>query len=97
MPDPGAISASDWLQIGKWLTRLWVYFFFIVAFAFTFLTAHAVIPSLVASGQLPQQAVKLRPLMYGGCLLLLAGAGVFMNWTFDKSHLLEQFWGRFWI
>ena len=97
MPDPGAIDALDWLEIGKWLTRLWVYFFCIVAFAFTFLTAHALIPSLVSTGQLPERASKLRPPMYGACVLILAVAGLFLALVVDKSYLLERFWDRFWI
>jgi hypothetical protein len=54
--DPGSVNAADWLEIGKWLTRLWVYFFCIVGFAFTFLGAHSIIPSLVSTGHLPEKA-----------------------------------------
>ena len=98
MPDPGSVTAFDWLQIGKWVTRLWVYFFFIVALSFTFLNAHAIIPSLVASGQIPRSASKLRRPMYATCLLLVAGAIVFMVFSSNQAHFsLDRFWGRFWI
>ena len=98
MPDPGAVTASDWLEIGKWMTRLWLYFFFIVGFALTFLTAHAVIPSLVSTGQIPsEKAQKLSPPLYIGAALILAVAMVFLSLTVNKSYLLEQFYDRFWI
>ena len=97
MPDPGSITAADWLQIGKWLTRLWVYFFCVVAFSFTFLSAHAIIPSLVSSGHLPKAVSKLRPHMYFTAVVFLGLAGLFMALTVDKSYLLEEFWDRFWI
>jgi hypothetical protein len=97
MPDPGSITAADWLEVGKWLTRLWVYFFCIVAFAFTFLTAHAIIPSLVSSGHLPGQFMKLRGPMYLTVLIFAGLAALFMVWTVDHSLLLEDVYNRFWI
>ena len=98
MPDPDAINAVDWLLIGKWLTRIWLYFFCIVGFAFTMLTAHAIIPSLVSSGQIPKElAGKLRPPLYGTAVLILAAAITFLAFTVDKSLRIEDFWDRFWI
>ena len=91
------MNAADWLEIGKWLTRLWVYFLCIVGFGFTFLAAHAIIPSLVSSGHLSQSALKLRPPMYATAFLLFAAAVVFMGLTVEKSLLLREFWDNFWL
>lgn len=98
MPDPGAITAADWLQIGKWMTRLWVYFFLIVGFAFTILTAHAIIPSLVSTGHLREDEARgLRRPMYLVALVILGVAMFFLTLTVNKTYLLEDFWDRFWI
>ena len=95
--DPTPITALDWGEIGTWMHWLWAYFFTIVALAFTFLTAHAIIPSLVSSGHLPKDFLKLRRPMYGAVVLLVGLAALFMTWTVDNSRVIENFYNRFWI
>jgi hypothetical protein len=95
--DPAAVNASSWSDIGNWLLWLWAYFFSIVIIAFTFLTAHAIIPSLVSSGHLPGQFMKLRGPMYLTVLIFAGLAALFMVWTVDHSLLLEDVYNRFWI
>ncbi len=95
--DPAAINASSWSDIGNWLHWLWAYFFCIVIIAFTFITAHAVIPSLVSSGQLPEQFMKLRRPMYAAVVVMIALAMLFLTWTVGNSKLLEIVYNRFWI
>jgi hypothetical protein len=95
--DPASITAADWSNVGDWLHWLWAYFFAIVILAFTFLTAHALIPSLIASGHLPREANMLRPPIYFGAIVIAGLATLFMVWTVDNSHLLEQVYNRFWI
>ena len=98
VPDPDAINAVDWLEIGKWLTRIWLYFFCVVGFSFTFLTAHALIPSLVSTGHIPKElGDRLRPPMYATATLILAGVGFFLALTVIKSHHIENIYDRFWI
>ena len=79
MPDPDAINAVDWLEIGKWLTRIWLYFFCIVGFAFTLLTAHALIPLPGVHRPYPPRKLgdRLRPPMYATAVLILAAIGFF--------------------
>ena len=95
--DPASITAADWSNVGDWLHWLWAYFFAIVIIAFTFLTAHALIPSLIASGHLPREANMLRPPIYFGAIVIVGLAILFMVWTVDNSYLLEQVYNRFWI
>ena len=95
--DPASITASDWSAVGDWLHWLWAYFLCIVIIAFTFLTAHALIPSLMASGHLPREAQKLRPPIYAGSVIMLGLAMLFLAWTVNNSYLLEQVYNRFWI
>ena len=95
--DPESITAFDWSEIGNWLHWLWAYFFVIVALAFTFITAHSIIPSLVATKQLPRKFMKLRPPMYLAVVGLIGLAVFLMIETVENTHLLEGFWDRWWI
>ena len=95
--DPAAVTAELWAEIGDWMHWLWAYFFCIVFLAFTFLTAHALIPSLVSSGHIPQKFLKLRPPMYMGVTVFFGLATLFMTWTVINSHLLQDLYNRFWI
>ena len=95
--DPASITAADWSNVGNWLHWLWAYFFSIVIIAFSFLTAHALIPSLIDSGHLPSEANRLRPPIYLVSIVMVAAAVLFMVWTAGNSYLLEQVYNRFWI
>jgi hypothetical protein len=95
--DPVAVNAQHWQAIGDWLHWLWAYFFVIVILSFTFLTSHAVIPSLVASRHLPPVFLNLRKPLYLGAAAFVGLAVLFMVWTVDNSHLLEAVYNRFWI
>ena len=95
--DPAAVTASDWSEIGNWLHWLWAYSFCIVILAFGFLTAHAVIPSLVSTGHLPKRLLELRRPIYLGVAIFLGLAMLFLTWTVVNSLLLENVYNRFWI
>ena len=95
--DPVAVNAELWSDIGNWLHWLWAYFFCIVILAFTFLTAHAIIPSLVSSGHLPERFMQLRRPLYLGVAIFGGLAMLFLTWTVGNSHLLEDLYNRFWI
>lgn len=95
--DPASITAFDWSEIGNWMHWLWAYLFTIVTLAFTFLIAHAIIPSLVSSGHLPGKFLKLRIPLYTGVVLFGGLATLFMTWTVRNTHLLEDVYNRFWI
>ena len=95
--DPVAVNAPLWSDIGNWLHWLWAYFFCIVILAFAFLTAHALIPSLVSSGHLPKRFLKLRGPMYTTVLIFLGLAMLFLTWTVNNSYVLEDLYNRFWI
>lgn len=95
--DPVSINTGLWSDITTWQVFLGLYLVFIVATAFTFLTAHAIIPSLVSSGHLPRMFLKLRPPMYLGVAVFIAGAVVMMVVTVNNTLLLEDLYNRFWI
>jgi len=59
------------------LQWFWIYFPIVVTFGITMLTAHALIPSMVSTGHLPEATQKLRiPLTIFAALLFAAGAVV---------------------
>ena len=95
--DPPFLTNQIWHDLSTMLRFLWVYVFFIIAVAFNFLIAHAIIPSLVDSGQLPARVARLRPLFYLGALSLLALAAVFLVLTLMNADVLGRVWPRWWI
>ena len=95
--DPEAVDAALWADIGHWMHWLWAYLFSVVFLAFSFLTAHAVIPSLVSSGHLPRKFLKLRSPMYLFAVVFFGLAVFFMVWTVQNTMLLEELYDRFWI
>ena len=68
--DPAFVTNEIWHDISGMLRFLWVYVLFIIGFAFNLLVAHAIIPSLVGTGQIPVKIAKLRRVFY------LASAGL---------------------
>jgi magnesium-transporting ATPase (P-type) len=95
--DPEAINSLLWSQIGDWLHWFWAYAFCIVILAFTFLIAHAIIPSLVSSGHLPRSFMNIRRPMYIGVFIFMGLAMLFLTWTVNNTYLLEKLYNRFWI
>ena len=95
--DPEFITTEHWSDISTVLRFLWLYFLFIIGFAFTILLAHAIIPSLVSTGQLPASADRLRPLMYLSALGILVFALGFLVLSMVNADVIGQLWGRWWI
>ena len=77
------------------LQWFWIYFPIVVTFALTLLTAHAIIPSLVNTGQLPESAQRLRPpLTVFAVLLFSAGVVILVlgiNATLDVREIYNRF------
>ncbi len=97
MPDPEPITAATWSDISDWLLAMSVYIVFVVTFAFSMLTALAIIPSLVSTGHLPARALKLRPPIVGfGLIALLAAASV-MGLAIVGYMEFDDFYQRWWI
>ena len=97
MPDPEPITMSQWADIQDWLLYTGIYLVFIVTFAFSMLTAYAIIPSLVATGHLPAQILKLRSPVVGFAALALIVACSFMGLAIVEYESLNDFWRNWWI
>ena len=92
--DPTALTSENWNNIHLFLLWFWIYLPIVVTFAITMLTAHALIPSLVNTGHLPESAQRLRfPLTAFAALLFVAGVVILVlgiNATLD----VRQVWDR---
>ncbi|MEK7682264.1 MAG: hypothetical protein AAB369_05485, partial [Chloroflexota bacterium] len=62
--DPRTVTTADWGQLLHITWSLFTIIVFVVPFAFSFLVAHAVIPSLTMTGNLARRARALRPVFY---------------------------------
>ena len=77
LEDPKALTSVEWNNIHMFLQWFWIYFPIVVTFGLTLLVAHAVIPSMVSTGQLPESTQKLRvPLTGVAALRFVAGARI---------------------
>ena len=97
MDDPKALTSVDWNNIHLFLQWFWIYFPIVVTFGFTLLIAHAIIPSLVITGQLPESTQKLRVPLTGFAVLLFAAGVVVLILGINATLDVRNVWGRFLI
>ena len=95
--NPEVITTEHWADISTMLRFLWLYWLFIIGFATNMLLAHALIPSLISSRQLPSSVARIRPLLYMGALGILAIAILFFILTAVNADVVGRLWGRWWI
>ena len=80
--DPRAITAADWPGFEALVTFLWLLVIFNVGFAGAMLFGHAVVPSLITTGHIPQRLGNFRPLLTVlGFLSLLVAFFVLFSWV----------------
>ena len=92
--DPKALTAVDWDNIHLLLQWLWIYLPLIITGSVTLVTAHALIPSLVITGHLPQPALRLRIPLTAFAVLVLAVAAVIIGLALNQATTVENFWDR---
>ena len=95
--DIKALDSSNWNDIHWWLTYFWIYVPLVLTFALTMLTAHAIIPSLIITKQLPASAGKLKLPLTAFAGLVFAAAVVMAVLTVDRTLDLAKFWDRWLI
>ena len=95
--DPEFITTEHWADISTVLRFLWLYWLFIIGFATNMLLAHALIPSLISSGQLPASVGRIRPLLYLSALGILTIAILFFILTAVNADVIGTFWDRWWV
>lgn len=73
MGETTPLSTSEWAQIGTVLKFLWLALGCALAAGSALVTAHAFIPSAVATRTIPQKFEKLRVPLYAAGVLAVAG------------------------
>ena len=95
MPDPDQVTSADWANIHNWLTLLWIYFFVVIGFAFTMLIAHAWIPSMLMTRQLPPIAGRARiPLTLLALVALVFAVILMASVVILTPQALSMIWER---
>ena len=95
--DPAALGNSEWADIGKLLTNLWIVVALIVFIATNILVGHIFIPSLVATHDLPASVQKTRPLFYAVAIISLGIAIYVFSVVVDLADVLSRFYDIYWI
>jgi len=95
--DPKALTSVEWNNIHMFLQWFWIYLPIVVTFAITMLTAHALIPSLVNTGHIPESMQRLRMPLTGFAALVFVVAVVILVLGINATLDVRQVWPRFLI
>lgn len=95
--DPTTITGAQWHEINQRLAYFWIFLAAMAGFGFSFLMAHAVIPSLVFTRDLPDQATRARKLFYAGAAGLFAIAVVFLVLALGVFRTIREIYPRWWM
>ena len=96
--DPNFVTRSDWADIGDFLLGLLFVPGLMIAFAFSMLTAHALIPSLVSSGHIPGDFDKLRPVFYIIAFASMLGMIAYIVFVaINADNSFGEIWPRWWV
>ena len=79
--DPRTIGIDSWPGLADLVFFLWLVVIFNVALAFCMLLAHAVVPSFIATGQIPRSLRSIRPFLTVTALVAFLGtAFALVSW-----------------
>lgn len=93
---PTPITTEEWAQIGNALKLLWVALFLAIAAGSTLLTAHAIIPSAVATRTIPERWAGLRIPLYVFGLLALVGVVISFFLASQQLDFIHRLYPRYW-
>lgn len=91
------LSLHIWDELDTGLIFFWLALLMMVGMAVSFLLAHAIIPSLVGTQDLPQGFAKLRPVFYGAAILALLLALFLYYMTWETVSIYLEVYPRKWI
>ena len=95
--DPNFVTRQDWADIGEFLLALLFVPGLMIVFAFSMLMAHALIPSLVKSGHLPEQATKARRYIYVVAFAALLGVISYLTFVaINAERSFGEVYSRWW-
>ncbi len=83
--------------MGSLLTNLWLVVLFIVLFSANMILGHNVIPSLVASKDIPVVLNRIRPAFYLIAVVCFIVAMVLLTAVISEAAVLRRIWEDYWI
>ena len=95
--DPNALTSAEWTNIHNFLKWFWIYLPIVIIFAITMLTAHALIPSLVITGHLPESTQRLRVPLTAFAALVFDAAVVILVLGINATLDVRQVYNRWLI
>ena len=99
--DPSRLTTEDWKTTSLILHFLWYNLFTVIIFASLLLFSHAVIPSALASGHVPEglrePLRKVRFPMYIVAILLLFLVAFWFSQAVHHSYNIGGIYSRWWI
>jgi len=95
--DPHPLALPIWDELDTGLIFFWLALFLMVATAVSFLLAHAIIPSLVGTRDLPQGFARLRPVFYAATIVALLLALFLYYITWETVSVYLEIYPRKWI
>ena len=95
--DPATLTNAEWTGIANLLTNLWVMLFLIIVIGSLYLTAHALVPSLVASRHLPESVARIRVPTYVLMFIGIALYFYFIGVSISESGVLGDIFDSYWI
>ncbi len=96
--DPGLISPEQWELIQEVLIASALVLGLTLSGLLAFLLAHAVLPSLIAAGEVTRDVWVFRPILYLIAALALSLAVVALGWGLLRAtDVLWDIYPRFWI
>ncbi|MEE9284638.1 MAG: hypothetical protein V3V35_02800 [Dehalococcoidia bacterium] len=99
--DPEPLNNLDWRATSLVLRWVWLIVIFAVGFSTVMVLTHAMIPSLLDSGHIPdglrERVRKLRFPLYVMAFFSIAFIAVWFWFAADSAHEIRRFWHRDWI
>jgi len=95
--DPKALTGADWHNIHMFLQWFWIYLPIVLTFGITMLIAHALIPSLIITGQLPESAHKARLPLTGIAAIAFAAGVVILSLAINAQLDVQNIWPRVFV
>ncbi|MBC8279591.1 MAG: hypothetical protein H8E48_02290 [Chloroflexi bacterium] len=95
--DPKALTGTDWHNIHMFLQWFWIYLPIVLTFGITLLTAHALIPSMIITGHLPESANKFRLPLTGVAAIAFAAGVVILVLMINAQLDVQNIWPRVFI
>ena|SRR5438067_1624735 len=94
--DPRILTGDQWIFLNDSLRYLVLFVGLVINTAMSFLLAHAIIPSLVNSGEVPPQTSRFRAILYP----ISAVSFLLFVWSFSTAisgvvSVLQQFYPRY--